>query len=66
MKKQKCWTDKQKADIKKHFKQHIKDKKAPRKHEVDEFLRHSNNFKNKNWVQVKSYVYNCYKKLQIQ
>ncbi|KAL1498432.1 hypothetical protein ABEB36_009237 [Hypothenemus hampei] len=60
--KEKSWTETQKSDIRIYFKKQIKEKVAPRKQQVMEFLqKHPENFKNKNWVQVKSYVYNCYK-----
>ncbi|KAL1516207.1 hypothetical protein ABEB36_000126 [Hypothenemus hampei] len=48
--KEKSWTETQKSDIRIYFKKQIKEK-----------VKHPENFKNKNWVQVKSYVYNCYK-----
>lgn len=56
------WTEEQKQIIKNHFKNHIKKKQAPRKNEVEKLIEnHVNLFKDKNWVKIKAYVYNCYK-----
>lgn len=60
--KPKSWTEEQKEVINNFFKNHIKTKKAPKKHEVIELLgKHGDYFKNKTWIAIKSYVYNCYK-----
>lgn len=56
------WTQKQKEVITNFFKTHIKNKRAPRKQEVEELInRHKTLFKEKNWVKIKAFVYNCYK-----
>ncbi|CAH0549496.1 unnamed protein product [Brassicogethes aeneus] len=56
------WTEQQKKLIKSHFKNHIKYKIAPRKKETEEFIAQFKDiFKDRNWVIVKAYVYNCYK-----
>lgn len=45
-----------------YFEKHIKYSKAPKKEEVENLIRkHKKLFKEKNWVKIKAYVYNCYK-----
>lgn len=57
------WTKEQRQVITSHFKIHIKNKQAPRKHEVEELIKkHKTFFKDRNWVKIKAVVYNCYKK----
>nr|CAI5843083.1 unnamed protein product [Callosobruchus analis] len=47
--------------VKKHFKQHIK-KKQPQKNECEDLLKkYPQLFHNKNWVRIKTYVYNQYR-----
>lgn len=56
------WTDEQKRRMNSFFGDHIKNKRAPKKHEVEEFLSsHIKLFENKNWVKIEAYVYICYK-----
>lgn len=57
------WTGEQKLHINEFFEDHIKNKKVPRKHEVEELMeKHKRLFRGKMWVQIKAHVYNCYKK----
>lgn len=56
------WTQKQKDVITHFFKLHIENKRAPRKHEVEQLIaKHKTLFKTKSWVKIKAFVYNCYK-----
>lgn len=56
------WTEKEKKIMKDFFKKNIKNRQAPKKNEVEEFkTQYPNLFKNKGWVIIKAFVYNCYK-----
>lgn len=59
--KAKSWTSEEKETIRRYFSSHFKNKKAPRKHEVEKFImQYVKLFKNMKWDRIKSYVYNCY------
>ncbi|XP_018578165.1 uncharacterized protein LOC108916403 [Anoplophora glabripennis] len=56
------WTQKQKDIVITFFKDHIKYKKAPKKHEVEMFLsKYPGLFKSRNWITIKAFVYNLYR-----
>nr|CAI5866698.1 unnamed protein product [Callosobruchus analis] len=56
------WTEEEKHVIRTSFKNHIKRKKAPKKHEVEEVKRQNPVlFQNRSWVVIKAFVYNCYR-----
>lgn len=56
------WTIDEKKLVLHQFKNHIRSKKAPRKDECLDFIsKHSNIFKNDNWVRIKTLVYNTYR-----
>ncbi|KAK4871469.1 hypothetical protein RN001_015593 [Aquatica leii] len=55
------WTENQKRLVCKHFSDHIKNKKPPKKEECEQLIRqHQKLFGNKNWVKIKVYVQNIY------
>lgn len=55
------WTQEHKDVLTNYFKEHIKNKHAPKKQEVTDFKnKHNNFFETNNWI-IKAYVYNCYK-----
>lgn len=55
------WTAEQKHRIAHYFKTHIKNKQAPKKSEVDEFMNeHPNLYKGRKWTSIKAVVYNIY------
>ncbi|KAB0804413.1 hypothetical protein PPYR_01383 [Photinus pyralis] len=57
------WTEAQSLLVKNHFKKHIRLKQAPKKNECIEFMeKHPTIFQNKDWVRVKTFVYNTYRK----
>uniref|UniRef100_A0A6P7GX39 Uncharacterized protein LOC114343359 n=1 Tax=Diabrotica virgifera virgifera TaxID=50390 RepID=A0A6P7GX39_DIAVI len=57
------WTEEQKQVVIEHFHRHIKDKVSPKKAEVEEFLKqYKTIFIGRNWVCVKAFVYNVYRK----
>lgn len=45
----------------KYFKHFIKKKKAPKKHEVEEFKLKYGVFQNIGWIRIKTFVYNEYR-----
>lgn len=56
------WSEEERKAVKAHFHQHILEKKAPRKQECELFLEGNKHmFKNKDWIKIKTYVYNCYR-----
>ncbi|XP_074027761.1 uncharacterized protein isoform X1 [Leptinotarsa decemlineata] len=56
------WSEREKKIVMEYFKEHVRNKKAPKKHECTEFLTENKNiFTDKNWVQIKTFVYNCYR-----
>lgn len=57
------WTNKQKEVTLKYFKNHIKSKKPPKKHECDELKeKYKEILQNKDWLKIKVFVQNAYKK----
>ncbi|XP_025836251.1 uncharacterized protein LOC112906405 [Agrilus planipennis] len=57
------WCEKEKKIVLKYFSEHIKKKIPPKKQECEEFLKYYNtDFQNKDWVKIKTYVYNVYRK----
>ncbi|KAI4463247.1 hypothetical protein MML48_4g00000716 [Holotrichia oblita] len=57
------WTEEQKKVLKEFFSTHIKQMKPPRKIEVETLLKDRKKlFEGRNWVNIKAFVYNCYKK----
>ncbi|KAJ8966986.1 hypothetical protein NQ314_003174 [Rhamnusium bicolor] len=56
------WTEEQKSAMKNFFKEHIKHKKVPKKDEIEKIISENKKlFKQKGWVKIKAFVYNCYK-----
>ncbi|XP_050314709.1 uncharacterized protein LOC126749100 isoform X2 [Anthonomus grandis grandis] len=56
------WLEEDKKIVRGYVQDHIKNKKAPKKHEVETFLDHHKSFlKKTNWVKLKPFVCNCYK-----
>ncbi|CAG9817738.1 unnamed protein product [Phaedon cochleariae] len=56
------WTEEQKRIISTFFRDHIRNKIAPKKLEVEKLMQQNKKlFKSKNWVKIKAYVYNCYR-----
>ncbi|XP_074026783.1 uncharacterized protein [Leptinotarsa decemlineata] len=54
------WNSEQKNVLKNAFKEHIKNKKAPRKEEAELVMKkHKDLFKDKTWATVKVFVYKC-------
>lgn len=57
------WTEQQKSIMKKYFEAHIENKKPPKKEEAEKLIKmHKGVFENKNWVKIKAYIFNCYRK----
>lgn len=57
------WTDKHKKIMLKFFANHIKNKISPKKHECLELKKENSDlFGDKNWVQIKVFIYNTYNK----
>lgn len=60
------WSSKHKKIIAKYFKEHIKTKTSPKKHEIEEFIEKYPELKDVKWTTIKAIVYNIYtKKLKI-
>lgn len=56
------WTDNEKKIVLDYFKHHVKNKVTPKKHECDDFLeKHGKYLPNKDWVRVKTLVYNKFR-----
>lgn len=56
------WSDEEIKIIKNHFSTFIKNKQAPKKHDVEEVMKkYPKMFSKRNWVTIKAYVYNCYR-----
>lgn len=56
------WSEEEGRAVKAHFHQHILEKRAPRKQDCELFLNANQHmFKNKDWIKIKTYVYNCYR-----
>nr|CAI5835430.1 unnamed protein product [Callosobruchus analis] len=56
------WTESEKEITRKHFSKHIQNKIAPKKLECEQFLEaHSQKFGSKNWLKIKTFVYNAYR-----
>ncbi|XP_050510332.1 uncharacterized protein LOC126887053 [Diabrotica virgifera virgifera] len=56
------WSDNEKQVLLQYFEKHIEKKITPRKHECDELLKlHPHVFENKDWVRIKTYVYNTFR-----
>lgn len=57
------WTDQQKNVVKKFFATHIQNKIPPKKAECDKLIsKNPDLFQNKNWVKIKVFIQNIYKK----
>ncbi|XP_072387629.1 uncharacterized protein [Diabrotica undecimpunctata] len=57
------WTENQKKVVKMYFKTHIKQKRPPKKSECEDLiLKNPDILKNKNWLKIKVFVQNEYKK----
>ncbi|XP_050360159.1 uncharacterized protein LOC126779973 [Nymphalis io] len=57
------WTNEQKNVVTKYFKQHIQDKKPPRRAECDEIKKkYPTLFQNKDWLKIKVFIQNIYMK----
>lgn len=54
------WTKDQKKIISTYFANHIKNKQAPKKHEIEEFIIEHPDFENRNWATIKAVVFNIY------
>lgn len=56
------WSTEQSRIVRQFFDKHIKEKIAPKKREVEELKgKYPTLFKNRNWVIIKAFVYNCYR-----
>nr|CAI5852613.1 unnamed protein product [Callosobruchus analis] len=56
------WTESEKEITRKYFSKHIQNKIAPKKLECEQFLEaHSQKFGSKNWLKIKTFVYNAYR-----
>ncbi|KAK4885629.1 hypothetical protein RN001_001900 [Aquatica leii] len=56
------WTAEEKKIVLEYFSLHLKNKKTPKKHKCDQFfLKHGNSLTNKDWVRVKTFVYNAFR-----
>lgn len=55
------WTEEQKKIVLSFFKKHIKDKRAPKRHECEELLKRFPQLKNKEWQKIKVFVQNKYR-----
>ncbi|KAL3267596.1 hypothetical protein HHI36_023895 [Cryptolaemus montrouzieri] len=56
------WTEPEKRIVKNHFVTHINKKIPPKKHECMELLnKNKEELKNKDWVRVKTFVYNAFR-----
>lgn len=59
------WSMKERKLVTTYFKSHISNKVTPRKHECDEFIEKYGKFlNNKDWVKIKTFVYNCFRLTQ--
>lgn len=57
------WTKEQRRVAQSFFREHIKNKKPPKKNEIEEMKgRHSPLFLNKTWQQIKVHIQNTYRK----
>jgi hypothetical protein len=57
------WTDKQKETARLFFTKHIRTKRPPKRHEVEEMCsKHAELFANKTWTQIKVFIQNIYTK----
>lgn len=56
------WSDQEKKIVLHYFKQHLKNKITPKKHECDQLLaQHGHQLFNKDWVKIKTLVYNTFR-----
>lgn len=56
------WTNDEKKIACDYFKNHIKGKITPKKHECQQLLEsQSTIFKNKDWVRIKTFIYNTFR-----
>lgn len=56
------WQSNQKKMMLSYFKNHVKDKKALKKHECEKFLeKFEKDFEGVNWVRVKTFIFNVYR-----
>lgn len=56
------WSEEEKRLVCAYFKEHIKKKIPPKKHECELFLEKKGNLMvNKDWVRIKTFVYNIYR-----
>ncbi|XP_057335080.1 uncharacterized protein LOC130673883 [Microplitis mediator] len=56
------WAPEQAKVVKNYFKRDIQLKKAPKKRECEELIKnHPDLLKNKDWIRIKTYVYNLYR-----
>ncbi|KAG5865299.1 hypothetical protein JTB14_013795 [Gonioctena quinquepunctata] len=56
------WSEEEKVLVREYFSNHIREKIPPRKQECTEFLKsHKEHFFNKDWIRVKTFVYNSYR-----
>ncbi|KAB0804499.1 hypothetical protein PPYR_01469 [Photinus pyralis] len=55
------WSAEQKSVVTQYFKGHIKSKKAPKKEECEKLKKLHGLLKDKDWVQIKTLVYNSYR-----
>lgn len=57
----KKWNTEEKEKVLEKFKNHIKKKVVPKKHEVIEFINSHPDFKESDWIRIKTLVYNSYR-----
>lgn len=57
------WSKKEKIIVLRYFEKHVKLKITPKKHECQQFIQqHGDKLQNKDWVRVKTLVYNTFRK----
>lgn len=59
--KRRQWSDVDKQLVLSFFEKHIQEKKAPKKEECFNFIKKNNSFSEKDWVKIKTLVYNTYR-----
>jgi hypothetical protein len=56
------WSENEKKIVTEYFKNHIRKKITPKKHECDQLLaKHGDVFLHKDWVRIKTFVYNVFR-----
>lgn len=56
------WSDKERNLACEYFKEHIKNKITPKKHECEQLLKlRPSSFENKDWIRIKTFIYNTFR-----